>query len=638
MESFYGGRAGISFVISKRFDGIDIPEHTLRTGDYYATENNGAFVIINNKPVARTVENQDNPQYIWRYHFHDGSEVRNGTEVYFKDEWAQGMMQFFAKGADTIAEVGYGEYVIIDTIGGLHNYNAIENGIVYRRGMNYQQLPGIDTIKEPGAGAEYIGQIIGPQGDSPIVNMDTISNIKADKNFDSANSGEGVSELVSGKTNDTIKYAWVEMIDDIGNITGIKLGFTFPYTVFNFTAKRTDAYTNPKFTRLTKIDGNKPFYYEWELTVPEGLHGTDAKNFRIVEGEGGLRLVYDEYDYTNNGNPTANVKDVGAWKNIDNVVLEEDGTLTFHFTNGPDTVFPKAIRWLKPYNGIKIESDGTVKFTDNAGLTSVFPQQIPWVTNASLDDKGHFYISYNNDKVRALDKTLRWIDECQISEDGTITFYYCTDEEAARYDKYLKWVDDIKINTGDIEGAGNQKMTVTYNTGETQEIGNSLNYIIETVVTDAEMIDKYNLTNVKPFHLLVLYADPARRGDISYPSIEFNKVRNDWKDLGYIRGEAGVLRIIGNFDSINSLQKNDGTWLKPEEVQGYNEDRIGWGYTIGEKDFYLYDYNKKIWYSVGQIGSASNPKNVVGIGATESSVADLQDGGIWFILEQSKSV
>ena len=43
----------------------------------------------------------------------------------------------------------------------------------------------------------------------------------------------------------------------------------------------TDAYTDPKFTRLTSKDGGRPFYYEWQLTVPEGKHGTDVKNFRI---------------------------------------------------------------------------------------------------------------------------------------------------------------------------------------------------------------------------------------------------------------------------------------------------------------------------------------------------------------------
>ena len=38
MESFYGGKQGISFNIVQHFDGIDIPENTVFTGNYYAVD------------------------------------------------------------------------------------------------------------------------------------------------------------------------------------------------------------------------------------------------------------------------------------------------------------------------------------------------------------------------------------------------------------------------------------------------------------------------------------------------------------------------------------------------------------------------------------------------------------------------
>jgi len=60
------------------------------------------------------------------------------------------MVQDFSRGAETTGKVNYGEYVIIDTF----DKNNPDNGKVFRRGINTGDL----------GGAEYIGQIVGPQG------------------------------------------------------------------------------------------------------------------------------------------------------------------------------------------------------------------------------------------------------------------------------------------------------------------------------------------------------------------------------------------------------------------------------------------------------------------------------------------
>ena len=56
MESFYGGRQGISFIIVKRFDGIDIPKDTSFTVKYFAfdTSENNFILDENNNPIERT--------------------------------------------------------------------------------------------------------------------------------------------------------------------------------------------------------------------------------------------------------------------------------------------------------------------------------------------------------------------------------------------------------------------------------------------------------------------------------------------------------------------------------------------------------------------------------------------------------
>ena len=75
------------------------------------------------------------------------------------------MRQCFEKGGDSVNIVNYDEYVIIDTI----SKDNPENGKVYRRGMNFDY----DPINNPLAGAEYIGQIVGPKGSAAEIDIDT---------------------------------------------------------------------------------------------------------------------------------------------------------------------------------------------------------------------------------------------------------------------------------------------------------------------------------------------------------------------------------------------------------------------------------------------------------------------------------
>ena len=70
----------------------------------------------------------------------------------------QEMITAFKQGGD-YKDVNYDEYVMIDT----SNKNSVDNGKVYRRGYDYTNDLG---------GAEYIGQIQGPVGYAPHLNLE----------------------------------------------------------------------------------------------------------------------------------------------------------------------------------------------------------------------------------------------------------------------------------------------------------------------------------------------------------------------------------------------------------------------------------------------------------------------------------
>lgn len=160
MESFYGGRQGASFVIVKHFDGIDIPENTIYKNEWFAMDNEGYFIV---PLIKRTGINYNDYTY-WEAIPRDGITTVTSKTGAVSDPlpiaYAEGMKQCFQKGGASTSEVNYGEYVIIDTISDLGQYDNPDNGKIFRRGMNYENEL---------AGAELIGQITGPKGDTGSV-------------------------------------------------------------------------------------------------------------------------------------------------------------------------------------------------------------------------------------------------------------------------------------------------------------------------------------------------------------------------------------------------------------------------------------------------------------------------------------
>ena len=119
------------------------------------------------------------------------------------------------------------------------------------------------------------------------------------------------------------------------------------------------------------------------------------------------------------------------------------------------------------------------------------------------------------------------ISNITVSATGLVTIEYTHDDN----DTYqMRIPTSVSINTGSTEGTGTQKVVITYANGDTEEIGQPLNYIIATAIDNR-------------YHLLVYYSDPAKRSALVNPATYDGK--NDWADLGYIGDGTGVGAIAG---------------------------------------------------------------------------------------------
>ena len=507
------------------------------------------------------------------------------------------MVNSFKQG-DQYTEVNYGEHVIIDT----ENKNHPDNGKIYKRGYELSNNLG---------GAIYIGQIVGPSGIAPALELKNYSTMEADKEgmppedkiTNHLTEGEIAigNDLVPGKEqsgtyNDTIK--WISYtIRNAENTDAVAyIGFQVPYIYIDATSLSVEPYdTNGLYKDQVAVfridDLTHPFYEKFQFNIPKGVKGDAVKNLRTVTVTENLQIdgynvttdnigkeifVYTYYNYDNqkNGNPK-NIY-LGDYNIIKEILLANDGTLTIKYTNQEDTVFANTVKWIDKIN-IKLNGDIETIYNTGETITQnaaiVFPQKI-------LFDKGAY------------------------------------------------------------EGEGTQTIKVQYSAlidEKTNEevISPPINYIMKADITSDN-------------HLVLLHSDPKRRQ--SFVANGDNKIwknRNDWQDLGSVKDDDGIL--IGLNFNLEDYPSQLGTienciaFLNEKYPSGLPTGKI---VTIGNSDtnksFYGFNYTYTEngttagyvgWY---YLGTFSNELLVVGDDTEEirAQAGNLMTGGIWFVTEE----
>ena len=263
MDSFYGGKQGTSFVIKGRFK--------------YISPNSPAY---QRAAAAGSTEEELTP--------HTMSVCF--SDVNYKEIW-------------------YNEYCIIDA----PNNSDPDNGKVFRR-----TLKGAGDTPTEGGYAEYVGQIRGPAGPTPTIEMGSLT--KTEQDFDNQQVGpndyikyynqQGAvahakdadsnlyiftsadgnalqyipgNTIISGDDEplqyvDRLKYNWYEFTnayDTSDTPATIRIGFEIPYYVASLEHGRAINYTeDPHVYEHSSTLGDKaPFYNRYVLDIPRGITG-----------------------------------------------------------------------------------------------------------------------------------------------------------------------------------------------------------------------------------------------------------------------------------------------------------------------------------------------------------------------------
>lgn len=420
----------------------------------------------------------------------------------------------------------------------------------------------------------------------------------------------------------------------------------------------------------------------WTYTTPEddkvyGNIGKWVKETKLDPSNGFFEVYYN-YDKEYEVNQGKDVSEKGIYK------LDENGKrIAVKDANGKEktTYYSEYLQWIKD---VIVEEDGSIIWTythkdDTDDKQIRLPNIFKWIEGIQLDyETGEFIIDYNYKNFNKVDKDgfdilddngnpipkrgtetqyktfLDWVKNVTLAADGTVTLHF-THKEDEDLPTKIKWVTDIQIVTvndedNPVEGTGTQKVKVTYNDGTSEEIGEPLNYIMDTKIT-------------KDYHLIVYHSDPEKRKEIAASIDESLQQYNGlderynvdsgeiWQDLGSVKDDDGIL--IGlHFDYMQTEYRdlididNAIAYFNEQFPKGLvDPDLRGKIITCGKddrnKDFYAFDYTSDDngetyhgWYYLGKIESSSG--SFAGREDDTDAIITSRDmavGSLWFIIE-----
>ena len=438
------------------------------------------------------------------------------------------MIAKFKLGSEYTA-VHFDQHVMINTV----NKNDPDNGKIYRRGYDFNNDMG---------GAEFVGTIVGPAGHAPMIQLATIAEVRrkaAEEGYEERRSSGSYSvtgaNLVPGKKtdgtfNDAITWECCSIRNENDEDSTAYIGFTFPYTVIDVEASTIEPYISGKYADVSGAYRNDdymhPFYEQWHLDIPKGVKGDAFKNLKVQIADMSIEpyegqaedinnqekvIVYEYYCYDEYKNGAPKKYYLGDYNVIKDITIAADGTITISYNHSGNKTFTKLMKWIR---SLSLTADGTLIINYNTGeIQSITNNKIKWINSVSTENGRTLVFTYNDDTTDSVNLTLP---------------------------------NNISINTGDIEGEGNQKIKVDWTNGDSQDIGNPINYIMQAAIDDNQ-------------HLLVRYSDPTRRAQ---PDTVTWKNKTGWTDIGnlkipYVYSDPSAIDL--QWTGLGTLKNSDET-------------------------------------------------------------------------------
>lgn len=431
------------------------------------------------------------------------------------------MVAAFQQG-NNYKDVWYGEYVLIDT----PNKNDKDNGKIFRRGLDYLNEMGgaeyIGQIVGPSSGTPYFSFDTIPntkkQATKEMGKYEykryPIGKDEQGNYITSEGNGTDIAEfelnakqgLVPGKTannkfNDSIKYTWVNIrMDNADSDSWFYVGFEIPYLVIDYSTVSINPYDTqgnysgvPSATRIDEKNSATgefihPYYESWRLGIPKGIKGDSLHNFRVTTLDAEKAKNNTVYNVTaiSTSYDKTGLKFVTT-VNKNDIYKDTDHTGTTKKIGESDTVGPRKILVLdyvvydnksageiytlfigdyNMINSIIVDDYGTIDITMTHDNNYTYTKKIRWIKSIGVSNEtgsrgGYFTIEWNNDNpVKTEELHISWIKSIEIKTNGTVQYTYAGREQdlviptgakklsdgVYTLENFMKWINSISLN------------------------------------------------------------------------------------------------------------------------------------------------------------------------------------------------
>lgn len=478
------------------------------------------------------------------------------------------MVSNFKQGPNYTA-VHYDEHVMINAV----NKNDPDNGKIYRRGYDFTNSMG---------GAEYIGTIVGPGGKAPMIEMTTVADVRSkhasegyEERLTTGQYGPTSGNLVPGKTgsgtyNDVITWACCSIRNENDEDCTAYIGFTFPYTVIEYESSSVEPYVSGKYAdtgSTTRVDDEShPFYEKWHINVPRGVKGDAIKNFKVEAASSSVEsytgqaddinngrkiLAYDYYKYDTYQNGTPVRMYLGDYNMIDDVTIDDDGTITIDYSHDDDSVWTKKLKWVKSITLNTTTGLLTVTYnhtTDASGNATTYTTYLDWIDEVNVADDGTVTFGHTHESDTVFSKTIKWVTGVTINNNGTVTFKWNNGTSDTVFSNIIQWISSVDLAT---DGT----LTVKYNNGAADSVFSK----VVKWITDVQVADDGTIT--------VSY----NNNDSAYVASQRLKWIND-----ITLSDDGTLTVIYNNGSANSEFANRIKWLTNATLANNGTFTLSW--------------------------------------------------------------
>lgn len=479
MDSFYGGKQGVSFIIKETFSSVKEMADAFSGGATYTDVWYGEYCLID----TPNKNNADN-----------GKIFRRGLNY----------MQADMHGAEYVGQIvgpsSGTPFFQINTIQEVKEKAGESLGEYDER-----KVPVKYTVDEDGNVIEY--EIANYAGEDDLAILPF--------NIENASIVPGKYEDTSGNPlyNDDIKWTWcnIRKVNDESTDSWFYVGFEIPYHVTEYTVTAVDPYDDEgnvldQPTSIEKVpimgeDGTEeihPFYSLWNIGVPKGIRGDCLRNLRVIEPDEDSKSHIYTFDGLFFENGKLNLeKSTPGYNGIDDDIAAGRQILVCDFCVFDNTIYPNLDNggtiWLylgdfNVIDSITLSDDGTLSIGYTHDDDDIYTDKLKWIIDSSLDEYGNFKITYNTpvrdeegnpvkpEKNEAYEDKIIWIKEIDMLENGTVRAYYSDhgykpegqETAISHYKDFsyaIKWIESVTLDpdTGVFE--------VRFNTTPDNELG-----------------------------------------------------------------------------------------------------------------------------------------------------------------------